>query len=91
MKPIRYSQEALSTLFQDKKVATLTQLKTALGTAVDLTVFRKLSALPYRTSYSHRASYLPACFAPGRKPFLRLFCRLTLCAGRLRSACGLQA
>ena len=31
--------------------------KTALGTTVDLTVFRKLSALPYRTSYSHRGAY----------------------------------
>jgi hypothetical protein len=28
-----------------------------LGTEVDLTVFRKLSALPYRTSYSHRGAY----------------------------------
>jgi hypothetical protein len=38
-------------------VATLPQLKTALGTAVDGTVFRKLSTLPYRTSYSHRGAY----------------------------------
>jgi len=57
MNAIRFSAERLSTLFQDRKVATLPQLKAALGTAVDLTVFRKLSTLPYRTSYSHRGAY----------------------------------
>ena len=57
MKPVRFSLERLSAFFQDKIVATLAQLKAALGTAADLTVFRKLSALPYRTSYSHRGSY----------------------------------
>src|SRR2546426_3122953 len=57
MKPVRFSLERLSALFQDLKVATLAQLKAALGTAVDLTVFRKLSVLPYRTSYSHRGAY----------------------------------
>lgn len=57
MKPIRFSAERLETLFQDTKVTTLPQLKAALGTEVDLTVFRKLSTLPYRTSYSHRGAY----------------------------------
>ena len=57
MKPVRFSLERLSGLFHDLKVASLAQLKSALGTAVDLTVFRKLSALPYRTSYSHRGAY----------------------------------
>ena len=57
MKPIRFAAERLETLLQAAKVATLPQLKAALGTTVDLTVFRKLSALPYRTSYSHRGAY----------------------------------
>ena len=57
MRPIRFSAERLEALFQDATVATLPQLKAALGTPVDLTVFRKLSALPYRTSYSHRGAY----------------------------------
>ena len=57
MRPIRFSSERLEALFQDATVATLPQLKAALGTTVDLTVFRKLSALPYRTSYSHRGAY----------------------------------
>lgn len=57
MKAVRFSPERLAALFQQTKIATLPQLKAALGTDVDLTVFRKLSALPYRTSYSHRGAY----------------------------------
>jgi hypothetical protein len=57
MKTNRFSVEQLEALFQRTPVATLPQLKAALGTAVDLTVFRKLAALPYRTSYSHRGAY----------------------------------
>jgi hypothetical protein len=57
MRPICFSAERLEALFQQTTIATLPQLKTALGTAVDLTVFRKLSTLPYRTSYSHRGAY----------------------------------
>src|SRR5436189_1685220 len=57
MKPIRFPAQRLESLFQDRKVATLPQLKGALGTDVDLTVFRKLSTLPYRSSYSHRGAY----------------------------------
>ncbi|MGH8548656.1 MAG: hypothetical protein ACRERU_08685 [Methylococcales bacterium] len=33
------------------------QLKAALGSSVDVTVFRKLSTFPYRSSYSHRGAY----------------------------------
>jgi hypothetical protein len=33
------------------------ELKRALGTEVDVTVFRKLKQLAYRTSYSHRGAY----------------------------------
>ena len=33
------------------------ELKKALGTEVDVTVFRKLKQLAYRTSYSHRGAY----------------------------------
>lgn len=38
-------------------LATLDELKDALGTNVDSTVFRKLNELAYRTSYSHRGRY----------------------------------
>jgi hypothetical protein len=57
MKPSRFTAECLETFLQHNTVATLPQLKTALGTAVDITVFRKLATLPYRTSYSHRGAY----------------------------------
>jgi hypothetical protein len=57
MRPISFSAERLETLFQRAKVATLPQLKATLGTEVDVTVFRKLSTLPYRSSYSHRGAY----------------------------------
>src|SRR4029077_2759551 len=39
------------------KIATMPELKRALGTEVDVTVFRKLKQLAYRTSYSHRGAY----------------------------------
>jgi hypothetical protein len=39
------------------KIATMPELKKALGTEVDVTVFRKLKQLAYRTSYSHRGCY----------------------------------
>jgi hypothetical protein len=57
MRPIRFSPERLKALFRRTTVATLPQLKAVLGTQVDGTVFRKLSVLPYRTSYSHRGAY----------------------------------
>ena len=39
------------------RIATLPQLKQLLGTEADITVFRKLKELSYRTSYSHRGSF----------------------------------
>ena len=40
-----------------KKVATMPELKRALGTTVDMTVYRALKRLGYRTSYSHSGRY----------------------------------
>jgi len=57
MNTIRYSADRLTALFQATPVVTLPQLKAALGTTVAVTVFRKLAALPYRTSYSHCGAY----------------------------------
>ncbi len=57
MNLIHYPVQKLTALFQQQTVATLPELKSALGTPVDVTVFRKLSALPYRTSYSHRGAF----------------------------------
>lgn len=40
-----------------QKIATLEGVKHALGTTATMTVFRRLKALRYRTSYSHRGRY----------------------------------
>jgi hypothetical protein len=39
------------------KIATIDELKGALGTDVNITVYRKLRELSYHTSYSHRGGY----------------------------------
>ena len=49
--------ERLRRLLLRKKIATMPELKAALGTEVVLTVFRKLRELAYRSSYSHRGKY----------------------------------
>jgi hypothetical protein len=43
--------------FVERKIATMSELKSALGTEVDMTVFRRLRELDYRASYSHRGKY----------------------------------
>jgi len=57
MRPERYDPERLLSLLRERKIATMDDLKVALGTAADATVFRKLGELQYRTSYSHRGRY----------------------------------
>ncbi len=57
MNIVRYPAEKLVSLLHDQKVATMPQLKAALGTAVTYTVLRKLSPLGYRSSYSHGGTY----------------------------------
>lgn len=52
-----FHADDLARVLLRSKVATMPELKTALGTEVDVTVFRKLKQLSYRTSYSHRGSY----------------------------------
>src|SRR6266568_6459557 len=57
MNIVRFPAEKIVSLFHDRKVVTMAQLKSALGTTVAVTVFRKLSTLPYRSSYSHCGAY----------------------------------
>jgi len=57
MRPLSFHPDALRTLLLGNKIATLDELKQALGTNVDVTVFRKLKPLDYLTSYSHRGRY----------------------------------
>ena len=57
MRPLSFRSDELRSLLLRSKIATLDELKQALGTAVDVTVFRKLKPLDYLTSYSHRGRY----------------------------------
>jgi hypothetical protein len=47
----------LTKALRRSKIASMPELKMALGTDVDVTVFRKLKPLAYRTSYTHRGAY----------------------------------
>lgn len=57
MRPTSFLPEALRQRLQRHKIATLAELKQALGTEVALTVLRKLKELDYLTSYSHAGRY----------------------------------
>jgi hypothetical protein len=52
-----FDPEKIRAFLRAKKIATLPELKQALGTSTDLTVFRKLNELDYYSSYSHRGKY----------------------------------
>jgi hypothetical protein len=57
MRPVRFVLQPLVDLFERLPALTMPEMKAALGTKVDMTVFRKLATLDYLTSYSHRGSY----------------------------------
>src|SRR5260370_4434138 len=57
MRPVSYRSDELRSLLLRNQIATLDELKQALGTPVDVTIFRKLKLLDYLTSYSHRGRY----------------------------------
>src|SRR6266536_4070504 len=57
MRAESFHADDLAKALRRSKIATMPELKRALGTDVDVTVFRKLKQLAYRTSYSHRGSY----------------------------------
>jgi hypothetical protein len=52
-----FDQQVLRSFLKKEKLATLEELKQALGGSGTMTVFRKLKALGYQTSYSHRGQY----------------------------------
>ncbi len=57
MRTPSFLSDQLREFLRLRKIATLPELKQALGTAVDTTVFRKLKELSYRSSFSHRGRY----------------------------------
>ena len=57
MRALSFDPQALRKHLLRHKIATLPELKAALGTSADLTVFRKLKLLDYLSSYTHRGRY----------------------------------
>ena len=75
MRTPSFFSDPLRKFLRSNKIATLPELKQALGTAVDTTVFRKLKEISYLSSYSHRGRYytlaeiaqsIPRAFGPFR-------------------------
>lgn len=57
MRPLSFDPQAIRKHLLRHKIATLPELRDALGTTTDLTVFRKLKLLDYLSSYTHRGRY----------------------------------
>ena len=57
MRTEQFAAADLQTFFDNKQVATLPELQTALGCQAKVTVFRKLKELAYLSSYSHAGQY----------------------------------
>ena len=57
MRPTTFDSGVVRRYLRAHKIANLAELKEALGTTADITVFRKLRPLDYLTSYTHRGSY----------------------------------
>lgn len=57
MKKEKYHSKELKRLLVKNKMATMVEMKEAMGTIVDATIFRKLRELFYLRSYSHRGKY----------------------------------
>lgn len=57
MRPTIFDPQRVRAYLHRHKIADLPALKHALGTSADLTVFRKLMALGYLASYTHRGRF----------------------------------
>lgn len=57
MRPIRFSADILVDLLRQQTVATMLQLRDALGDCAQRTVERKLRDIPHHTSYSHSGRF----------------------------------
>jgi hypothetical protein len=54
MRPLFFCSDELRSLLPHSKIAIFDELRQALGTSIDVTVFRKLKPLDYLASYSPR-------------------------------------
>lgn len=57
MKKEKFHSKVLKVLILKQKITTMPEMKAALGTPIDATIFRKLKELSYLRSYSHRGKY----------------------------------
>ncbi|MDP2834017.1 MAG: hypothetical protein Q8Q28_12155 [Pseudomonadota bacterium] len=57
MRSETFAADTIGRLLRRRGIATMEELKAALGSSVDMTVFRKLRELSYLASYSHRGKY----------------------------------
>jgi len=57
MRTPQFDADALLPLFGRRQILTMDQMKVALGTTVERTVFRKLQEFDYHSSYSHRGKF----------------------------------
>ena len=57
MRPTSFDPSVLRQHLRRHKISELVDLKRALGTDTDLTVFRKLKQLGYHASYTHRGRF----------------------------------
>lgn len=57
MRTLQFDADALLSLFRRRPIVTMHEMRAALGTAVDRTVFRKLQGFAYHSSYSHRGKF----------------------------------
>ncbi len=57
MRPEQFHGDSIVALLRKQRIATLDGIKDALGSRVDMTVFRKLREIDYVRSYSHRGKY----------------------------------
>lgn len=53
----KYPAEKLYKFLQNKKIATMTEIKQALGNPAEMTVYQKLLELSYLSSYSHSGAF----------------------------------
>lgn len=57
MRPEQFRADTLRDWLHQHPLATMEELKSALGTPVEMTIIRKLRELGYHSSYSHRGRY----------------------------------
>jgi hypothetical protein len=57
MRREQFHSKVIKTLILNQKITAMPEMKDALGTPVDATIFRKLKELSYLRSYSHRGKY----------------------------------